>query len=59
MIAWSIRIGRSRAYLGNYVTGCVVAAGGFVLSVAVDFAGMLTLAALSAPLISLVRRDHS
>ena len=36
MIAWSFRIDRSRAYLGNYVTACVVAAGGFALSVAVD-----------------------
>jgi ACS family tartrate transporter-like MFS transporter len=36
MIAWSFRIDRSRAYLGNYVTACVVAAGGFALSVSVD-----------------------
>jgi ACS family tartrate transporter-like MFS transporter len=36
MIIWSIHIDRSRAYLGNYVTGCAVAAGGFALSVAVD-----------------------
>jgi sugar phosphate permease len=36
MIVWSFHIDRSRAYLGNYVTGCAVAAGGFALSVAVD-----------------------
>src|SRR6266436_2756906 len=36
MIAWSFYVDRSRAYLGNYVIGCVVAAGGFALSVAVD-----------------------
>jgi ACS family tartrate transporter-like MFS transporter len=36
MIIWSFRIDRTRAYLSNYVTGCVVAACGFALSVAVD-----------------------
>ena len=36
MIIWSFRMDRTRAYLGNYVTGCVVAACAFALSVAVD-----------------------
>jgi ACS family tartrate transporter-like MFS transporter len=36
MVVWSFHIDRSRAYLGNYVAGCAVAAGGFALSVSVD-----------------------
>jgi MFS transporter, ACS family, tartrate transporter len=36
MVVWSFRMDRTRAYLGNYVTGCAVAASGFALSVVVD-----------------------
>lgn len=32
MIAWSMRMDRTRAYLANYVTGCAIAAAGFALS---------------------------
>lgn len=34
MIAWSARMDRTRAYLGNYVSGCAIGAVGFALSAA-------------------------
>ncbi len=36
MVIWSYRMDRSRAFLGNYVVACVVAAAGFALSATVD-----------------------
>jgi sugar phosphate permease len=36
MILWSYRVDRTRAYFGNYVSGCVVGAVGCALSVSAD-----------------------
>jgi len=36
MIVWSRRMDRTRAFLGNYVVACILAASGFALSVAVN-----------------------
>ena len=41
MVVWSYRMDRSRAFLGSYITACIVAGAGFALAASVDSLAVL------------------
>jgi len=52
MVVWSYRMDRSRAFLGSYITACVVAAAGFALAACIDSLPVM-LAGISIALIGM------